>query len=58
MKGSKDFNFSLGEPRKKELKCIRVEDAGLLAHRYDQGDILSRDIPARLVPRQRRNMSS
>jgi hypothetical protein len=45
----KDLNLLPIKQKKKESKRIQAEDAGLLAHWYDQLEILLRDIPARLV---------
>jgi hypothetical protein len=45
----KNLNLRPIKQKTKESKRIQAEDAGFLAHWYDQLEILLRDIPARLV---------
>ena len=45
----KDLNLHPVKQKTKESKRIQAEDAGFLAHWYNQLEILLRDIPARLV---------
>ena len=45
----KDLNLHPIKQKTKESKRIQAEDAGFLAHWYNQLEILLQDIPARLV---------
>jgi hypothetical protein len=45
----KELNLRRVKQKVKEDKRIQAEDSGLLAHWYDQLEVLLRDVPARLV---------